>query len=112
MVWDALSIQGNLAVSAVRNATNEVRRNSYCATKITLTVGTDFTILKGHASDSFGAMVSCKTPRQTSTTQSGAEPMNAWSTTVVFLKVLAVAMCGATLVAAWRDGGAAKRTRL
>ena len=25
---------------------------------------------------------------------------------------LAIAICGATLVAAWRDGGAAKRTRL
>ena len=28
------------------------------------------------------------------------------------LRALAIAICGATLVAAWRDGGAAKRTRL
>ncbi len=31
---------------------------------------------------------------------------------IVFPKALAMTMCGATLVAAWRDGGAAKRTRL
>ena len=31
---------------------------------------------------------------------------------IVFPEALAMTMCGATLVVAWRDGGAAKRTRL
>ena len=36
----------------------------------------------------------------------------AWPKADNVLRALAIASCGATLVAAWRDGGAAKRTRL
>ena len=77
-----------------------------------MTIEIGFTILKWHAPDSPGARVTRKSPRKLVRTRSETEPTDARSGMVVFPKPLAVAMRGATLVAAWRDGGAAKRTRL